>query len=297
MAFFKRPKFNIHGRKNAVPDGVWMKCDGCGQTLYRNEVEENLRVCPGCGHHYRVDATTRVAQVVDAGTFEETHASLTSVDPLEFAVGSETYAERVQRARERSGLGEAMLTGFARIGGTRCAIGVMDSNFIMASMGSALGEKFHRLCQDAVREEAPLVLFAASGGARMQEGILALMQMAKTANAVRQLNEARVPYIVILTDPTSGGVFASFASLGDITLAEPKAYIGFAGARLIEGALKVKLPEGFQRAEYQYENGFIDQIVPRGELRGVLTRLVKYLAPHPEPEEPAEAALEVAAEA
>lgn len=281
MAFFKQNRFFGVGRgKKSIPDGLWQKCPACGQIVYRSEVEAGQHVCPHCKHHHRVDARARVAITVDAGTFVETHANIHTRDPLHFSVGEESYADRVRRVREKTGLDEALLTGFAEIEGSRAALGVMDSNFIMASMGSALGEKFARLCEDAVRERVPVVVFAASGGARMQEGTLALMQMAKTAGAVRGLNEAGMPYIVVLTDPTSGGVFASFASLGDIILAEPKAYIGFAGARLIEGALRVKLPEGFQRAEYQFENGFIDQIVPRAELRPYLGRLLRYLGPH-----------------
>jgi len=201
------------------------------------------------------------------------------MDPLNFAVGEESYLERIQRARKSSGLNEAMVTGFGSIGGTRVSVGAMDSSFIMASMGSAIGEKVCRLIHDAIAEQVPALIFCASGGARMQEGILALMQMAKTSDAVRQINEARLPYITVLTDPTSGGVFASFASLGDIVIAEPEAYIGFAGARLIEGALKVKIPDGFQRSEYQFENGFIDDIVKRTEMRDYLARVLRYLSP------------------
>lgn len=279
MAFFKRNRFFGGREKKQIPDGLWMKCSACEQIVYRSEVEAGLHVCPQCGHHYRVPARDRIAMTVDEGSFSETHANLRTVDPLHFTVGEESYARRVERIREKTGLSEALLTGFGAVEGTRIAIGAMDSNFIMASMGSVLGEKFSRLCDDAIREQVPLLMFAASGGARMQEGTLALMQMAKTAAAVRRLNENHIPYVVVLTDPTSGGVFASFASLGDIILAEPKAYIGFAGARLIEGALRVKLPEGFQRAEYQFENGFIDRIVPRPELRGTLARLLLYLAP------------------
>ena len=280
MAFLKRKKFRVGvRRKKEIPDGLWIKCPKCRQTTYRNEVEKNLQVCPACAHHYRIGAQTRLAYLVDTGSFEETHADVTTVDPLQFCVGEKGYPERVARAQQESGLNEALLTGFAAIEGRRIALGIMDSRFMMASMGSALGEKLVRLAGDAVRSLSPLVVFTASGGARMQEGILALMQMAKTADAIRQVREAGVPYITVMTDPTSGGVLASFASLGDIILAEPGAYIGFAGARLIEGALKVKLPEGFQRAEYQFENGFIDQIVPRAELRPLLARLVRYLTP------------------
>jgi acetyl-CoA carboxylase carboxyl transferase subunit beta len=283
MAFFKRRTGALSrtGEKT-IPDGLWMKCKGCGQTLYKNEVEEKLNVCPSCGYHYRVGARRRIEMHIDPGTFEETHTNLAAADPLEFSVGEESYSQRVARAKEQAGINEALLTGFGRINGLRVAVGAMDSQFIMASMGAALGEKFCRLSHDAIREGLPLVVFAASGGARMQEGILALMQMAKTAGAVKELNDAGIPYIVVLTDPTSGGVYASFASLGDIILAEPKAYIGFAGARLIEGALKVKLPDGFQTSEYQFENGHIDEIVKREELKPYLTRLIKMLHPNPD---------------
>lgn len=284
MAFFKRTPFGRKPRQqgSVVPDGLWIKCDGCKQTVYKSDIEQNMQTCPTCGHHYRIGARERIEIIADPGSFEETHIGLTAADPLDFAVGKETYAERIERARKQSGLNEALITGLARIEGVRCAIGGMDSAFVMASMGSAVGEKFCRLVKDAIAHEVPLIVFAASGGARMQEGILALMQMAKTADAVRQINEAGLPYIVVQTDPTTGGVFASFASLGDITIAEPKAYIGFAGARLIEGAFKIKLPDGFQRAEYQQDNGFVDNIVPRNELRPHLSKLLRFLAPHAE---------------
>ena len=281
MAFFKRTKFGGKRKRATMPDGLWMKCDGCSQMVYRSEVKENMQVCPTCAHHYRLDARTRLSILLDSDSFVETHTDIQTADPLNFSVGKETYAERIERAKKTSGLNEAVITGFGAIEGHRLAIAVMDSSFVMASMGSAVGEKLCRLLRDAIRERTAAVIVTASGGARMQEGILALMQMAKTSDAVRQMNEARLPYICVLTDPTTGGVFASFASLGDIILAEPKAYIGFAGGRLIEGALKVKLPEGFQRSEYQYDNGFVDQIVARSELRGVLGKLVQYLCPNP----------------
>lgn len=279
MGFLKRKRNSLDA--TSIPDGLWMKCAACQQTVYRAEVEENLHVCPACGHHYRIGARQRVALLTDPETFEETWTDLEAADPLEFRVGEESYKDRIDRARRESGLRDALLSGFAAIEGFRIALGVMESSFIMASMGSVLGEKFCRLVRDAIREQVPLVVFAASGGARMQEGILALMQMAKTADAVREINAAGLPYISVLTDPTSGGVLASFAGLGDIILAEPGAYIGFAGTRLIEGALRVKLPEGFQRAEYQFENGFIDQIVNRTEMRSFLARLLRCLSPQP----------------
>ncbi len=280
MPLFGRKGFGFsRNKKQNIPDGLWIKCPSCGQTTYKSEVEENLSICPNCDHHYRLGSRRRIESLVDEGSFQETNAGLRTADPLGFAVGKETYPERIERARKQSGLDEALLTGFALIEGTRVAIGAMDPAFVMASMGSVVGEKFCRLADDAILEKVPTIICTASGGARMQEGILALMQMAKTTDAVRALNDAGIPYIVIQTDATTGGVYASFASLGDITIAEPKATIGFAGARLIEGALKLKLPEGFQRSEYQFDNGFVDKIVPRAELRPFLAKILSYIAP------------------
>ncbi len=267
------------GAKKKVPDGVWMQCPNCNQAVYKNEVEENQQVCPLCHHHGRIAARKRIEYLIDEGTFVETHANITSTDPLQFKVGKETYAERIERAKGTSGVDEAMITGFADIEGHRACLAAMDAQFIMASMGSAVGERFHRAALDAIEERTCIVCIAASGGARMQEGILALMQMAKTADAVRQLNEAGIPYITILTDATTGGVYASFASLGDITLAEPQANIGFAGKRLIEGALKVKIPDGFQTSEYQFDNGNIDRIIQRGDMKKTVGKLLSYLKP------------------
>ena len=281
MAFLKRRRFvSVIGRKSAVPDGMWMKFPGCNQVTYRAEVEENHMVCPLCSHHYRIDARQRIHLLVDPDTFEETHTNVESCDPLAFTVGGVTYLDKVRAAKERSGYQEALITGKAKVEGAPCVLGVMNFFFMGGSMGSVVGEKFLRAAQDAIRDRVPLVNFAASGGARMQEGILGLMQMAKTSEAIRQMNEAGVPYISVLTDPTTGGVFASFASLGDFILAEPGAEIGFAGQRLIQGALAVKeLPEGFQTAEYQLKNGFVDHIVKRTELRTMLGKLLRYLTP------------------
>lgn len=281
MALFKRSKFaGFIGEKSKVPDGVWAKCGACNKPVYRIELEESHQVCPVCNFHFRIPSDERIELLVDPGSFVETHTSIQSADPLEFKVGKETYTQRLERAKKDSGMDEALVTGFATIAGHPLVLGVMDPRFIMASMGSAVGERFSRAARDAVDARICFVCCAASGGARMQEGILALMQMAKTVEAVRQLNDAGVPFISILTDATTGGVFASFASLGDVILAEPGANIGFAGKRLIESALKVKLPEGFQSAEYQFENGFVDRIVPRGELRPTLEKLVEYLTPN-----------------
>ncbi len=281
MSFFKRSKFaGFMGGKNRVPDGVWMKCEACNQAVYRNEVDEGQRVCPVCNHHFRIPARDRIGFLTDPDSFVETHSNIESADPLSFSVGKETYSQRIERAKGDSGLDEAILTGYATIEGERTTLGVMDPWFIMASMGSAVGERFYRAAADAINERLCFICFASSGGARMQEGILALMQMAKTADAVRQLNEAGIPFISVLTDATTGGVYASFASLGDIVLAEPGANIGFAGKRVIEGSFgKVKFPEGFQTSEYQFENGFIDCIVHRAETRPFLAKLLRYLTP------------------
>lgn len=280
MSLFRRKKVSgAGGAKSEMPEGLWLKCGACQETVYRSDLEANLSVCPLCGHHYRMGARARIAFLLDAGSFGETWAGLRSTDPLAFTAGTETYADRIIRAREASGLEEAIVTGRGAIGGIPVAVGVMDAAFMMGSMGSAVGEKFCRLVRDAVEGRLPVLLFAASGGARMQEGVLALMQMAKTACAVRELHAAGVPYVAVLTDPTTGGVYASFASLADITLAEPGACIGFAGKRLIEGALRVALPEGFQTAESQFENGFLDAVVKRTEMREYLARLLRCLAP------------------
>ena len=280
MTFFKRSKFaGFIGEKNKVPDGVWMKCSNCKQAVYRNEVAENLQVCPACGFHFRIGARERLEKLLDHDTFEESHTNIGAADPLHFAVGKETYGERLVRAQKESGMDEALLTGSGMIEGHRGIFGAMDARFIMASMGSAMGERFCRAAMDAIDRRVCFVCFAASGGARMQEGTLALMQMAKTADAVRQMHEAGIPFISVLTDATTGGVYASFTSLGDIIIAEPQANIGFAGKRLIESALKVKLPEGFQSAEYQFKNGFLDRIVKRSEMRPFLGKLIAYMDP------------------
>ena len=282
MPFLKRRRFvSVIGRKSSVPDGMFTKCPGCEKTVSATEVEENFMVCPQCGHHSRITARQRMGYLLDPESFVETHVEVQSGDPLGFVIPEQSYSypERVKRAHSKTDVTESIITGFGTIDSARASFGVMDFTFLGGSMGSALGEKFCRAADDAIRERVPDGVFTSSGGARMDEGILGLMQMAKTSDAVRALNEAGVPYISVLTHPTTGGVYASFASLGDILIAEPGAQIGFAGPRLIEGALKVKLPEGFQSAESQFSNGFIDCIVPRPEMRETLGRLLKYLTP------------------
>jgi acetyl-CoA carboxylase carboxyl transferase subunit beta len=257
MAFFKRNRFFGGARsKTPIPDGLWMKCPSCEQIVYRSEVEAGLNVCPHCGHHHRLGARERIAMTVDEGSFTEAHANVRTVDPLHLH-RRRRKLRQPRRAHQRKDRPESeALLRLCRNRGRARRHRRDGLQFHHGVDGLGPGREVQPICADAVRERVPLLMFAASGGARMQEGTLALMQMAKTAASVRTLNDNGIPYIVVLTDPTSGGVFASFASLGDVILAEPKAYIGFAGARLIEGALRVKLPEGFQRAEYQFENGF-----------------------------------------
>lgn len=282
MAFPQRRRFvSVVGRKSGVPEGLWVKCPACKQAVYRTDVRDNQQVCPQCNYHHRVPVWQRIEWLLDADTFEETYPNLISADPLGFSIEevSYSYAEKIAEYQEKTGLKEAIITGFGRIEGEPAAFSFMDFSFAGASMGSVVGEKFRRAADDAIRERVPFVSFAASGGARMQEGTLGLMQMAKTADAVRALNEAAIPYISVLTNPTTGGVYASFASLGDIVLAEPAAEIGFAGKRLIEGALKVTIPEGFQTSEYQFENGFVDLIVSRPKMRSLLGKFLRYMKP------------------
>ena len=245
-------------------------CPACGRAVPRRELAANRYVCPLCGHHYPVGAYYRLSLVLDKGTFRELDAALASNDPLNFP----GYRAKLDSARRRTGTGEGVVTALGRIGGRKVAVGALDSRFFMGSMSAALGEKVTRLIELAGKNRLPLILFSASGGARMQEGILSLMQMAKTSAALERFSRRGGLYISVLTHPTTGGVTASFASLGDIMLAEPGALIGFAGPRVIEQTIGEKLPEGFQSAQYLLEHGFLDAIVPRGELRSTLIRLL-----------------------
>ncbi len=258
-------------REKSVPDDLYTKCPNCGQPILSQKYRELLRVCPHCGTHGVLGVRDRLTATVDEGSFRELFGTVRASDPLDFP----GYAEKLSALEQKTGLREAVITGTARIGGCRTAIAVMDSRFIMGSMSSAVGEKITRLAEYAAKKKLPLIIFCASGGARMQEGIYSLMQMAKTSAAIGRLGAAGCLYISVLTNPTTGGVTASFASLGDIILAEPGALIGFAGPRVIEQTIKQKLPEGFQRSEFLQECGFVDEVVPRSELRGVLTRLLR----------------------
>jgi acetyl-CoA carboxylase carboxyl transferase beta subunit len=273
-------KLPFRPRRDSFPPDLWTQCPSCGEMLYNKQLEKSLRVCSHCGHHMRLRVDARLAMLVDPGTFGEEDAGLESLDPLGF-VDVKPYPERLAAARASTGIRDAAVWGFGDVERQRVAICVMDFAFMGGSMGSVVGEKVTRAAEAALAERVPLVVVSASGGARMQEGTLALMQLAKTCAALARLSDARVPYVSVMTDPTTGGVFASYAALGDVNVAEPNALIGFAGARVAAGTTGEQLPEGFQRAEFLFRHGFVDLIVPRAELRATLARLLRYLRPAP----------------
>ena len=251
--------------------GKWVKCDNCNEILYKEDVKKNFSICPNCGKHFRISARRRIKQIIDEGTFEELDEDMQTSDMLNF----EGYKDKIKLLQEKTKIQEAIKTGIGKINGEKVAIGVMDSNFFMGSMGSVVGEKICRLVEKAIQNKLPVILFCVSGGARMQEGMISLMQMAKTSAAIAKLDEAGLLYISVLTDPTTGGVTASFASISDMILAEPGALIGFAGPRVIEQTIKQKLPDGFQSAEFLLEHGFIDKIVNRKEMKETLYEIIK----------------------
>lgn len=257
--------------KPNIPNGLWIKCKDCGEVLYKKDFDVDKKICVNCGKHYRMGARERITSIIDEGTFEEFDKNMKTVNPLNF----EGYENKVDNYKKKSKLEEAVVTGYGKISGNQAVIGVMDSNFMMGSMGSVLGEKVTRAIEYATEHKLPVIMFTASGGARMQEGIFSLMQMAKTSAAIAKHGDAGLLYIPILTDPTTGGVTASFAMLGDIILSEPNALIGFAGKRVIEQTIKQKLPEGFQTAEFLLEHGFIDKIVPRTEMKETLASIIE----------------------
>jgi acetyl-CoA carboxylase carboxyl transferase subunit beta len=259
-------------------EDIWLKCPNCREIAFRKEVERNLNVCPKCGYHLRVTVEQRIAVTFDRGTWRELFTSLAGGDPLEF-VDTKPYPDRLQAAQRTSGRNDAVVVGVGEIERHPVAVGIMDFGFMGGSMGVVVGEKLARLIDHATRRRLPVVIFCASGGARMQEGALALMQMAKVSAAIARLRDARVPYISVLCDPTTGGVAASFASLGDLNLAEPGAVIGFAGRRVIEQTTNQQLPEGFQTAEFLLTHGMIDAIVQRAKLRYTIGRLLTMLKP------------------
>jgi acetyl-CoA carboxylase carboxyl transferase subunit beta len=272
----KLPSFRP--RRDAYPPDLWTKCPSCEEMLFNKQLDKVQRVCPNCGHHFRLSAEARIALLVDHGTFTERDPGLQSVDPLGF-VDQKTYPDRVAAAQLATGMRDAAVWGTATIDGRPVALCVMDFGFMGGSMGAVVGEKVARSAEYALAARMPLVIVSASGGARMQEGTLALMQLVKTVGALERLRPAGVPFISVLSDPTTGGVFASFAVLGDINLTEPNALIGFAGARVSAGTIAQELPVGFQRSEFLFEHGFIDRIVHRSQLRAEIAKLLGYLVP------------------
>ncbi len=279
MAWFKKTRVRRE-RQVKIPEGLWVKCDSCKEIIYKKEIDRNLMVCPKCNYHFRINARDRVNMLVDEGTFEELDAGLTSVDPLGFR-DTRSYPDRIRDSQEKSGLKEAVLSGRARIMGHEAVLAIMDFAFMGGSMGSAVGEKIARAAESALQGRLPFIAVSSSGGARMQEGIFSLMQMAKVSAAVGRLKDAAVPYISILADPTFGGVTASFAMLGDIIIAEPRSLIGFAGPRVIEQTIKQQLPDNFQRAEFLLEHGLLDMIVERKDMRETLAKLLGHLKAGP----------------
>ncbi len=279
MAWFKRekaPMAQAEGKKVKVPEGLWTKCVGCKETLITKDLEKNLNVCPKCNHHYRISARQRLDLLLDQGSFVEFDGGMVSVDFLVFK-DSKSYQERINAAVAKGGSKDAVICGEGTIEGTPVQMAVFDFSFMGGRMGSVVGEKITRAIERALEKRTPVIVVSASGGARMQESILSLMQMAKTSAALAKLREAGLPFVSVLTDPTTGGVTASFAMLGDINMAEPKALIGFAGPRVIEQTIRQKLPEGFQRAEYLLEHGMVDLIVDRKDMKESLSRILKML--------------------
>lgn len=278
MAWFRRSKVNIvsEGPKRDMPDGQWTKCEGCGEIIHRKQLEQNYFTCPKCSYHFRIGSKEYFDLLLDRKSFKETEAKMRSIDPLNF-VDTKRYADRLKDTMRKSGLHEAVRTGTAKINGIPIVVACMDFSFIGGSMGSVVGEKVARAIDRALKKRLPLVIISATGGARMMEAAYSLMQMAKTSAKLAQLSDAAVPYISVLTDPTTGGVTASYAMLGDIQIAEPGALIGFAGPRVIKQTIGRDLPKGFQRAEFLQEKGFVDVVVHRKDLRETITKVLKML--------------------
>lgn len=278
MPFFKRPKYStVRAAKKDIPAGLWVKCKGCKESTFKSNIDENKQICPKCGFHYPMTAEQRISLLTDEKSFKEIDVALTSFDAINFFEDN-TYEEKLEGYKKKTGGNEAVVCGTARLDGAAFALGVMDFRFMGASMGSVVGEKITRLAEDALKERLPLVLVCASGGARMQEGILSLMQMAKTSGALALLDDAGIPFVSVLTHPTTGGVTASYASLGDVVIAEPGALIGFAGPRVIQQTTKSDLPKGFQTAEFLMEHGFIDRVVHRHSMRSELSQILDYFS-------------------
>jgi acetyl-CoA carboxylase carboxyl transferase subunit beta len=278
MAWFTREKTSLkteEGERKVRTEGLWLKCEHCGEIIWRKALEDNLQVCPKCGHHDRIDARTRLTMLFDGGQFEEFDAQLVSSDPLEF-VDSRTYKKRLASNQQLTHLRDAIISAAGTMNGRRVHICALDLRFIGGSMGAAVGESITRAIERSMERNIPLIIISASGGARMQEGTVSLMQLAKISAALMRLDESRIPYISVLTDPTTGGVTASFAMLGDLNIAEPGALIGFAGPRVIEQTIRQKLPEGFQTSEFLLKHGFLDAVIKRGELKDYLSKALDF---------------------
>jgi acetyl-CoA carboxylase carboxyl transferase subunit beta len=279
MSWLKRERTGIKAgnrpERSDLPEGLWTKCDGCGEALFQTVLEENLWTCPNCDHHFRVPARTYAGYLLDEGTFQERNADLVAGDPLEFRDAKMRYPDRLAMAQKDTGEKDAAISGVASIGGVPVSVAIMNFFFMGGSMGSVVGEKVTRAIEDGVRERRAVTVVSATGGARMQEGILSLMQMAKTSVALARLREARLPFVSVLTDPSTAGVLASYASLGDLIVAEPRALVGFAGARVIRQTIGEDLPPGFQRAEFVLEKGFIDRIAHRKQIRAEVGELLR----------------------
>lgn len=281
MSWFRRDKPKIEDQdldeeRKVKTEGIFVKCPECDSSLYKRELIESFQVCPHCDYHFRFPARERLENLFDDGKYEQLDEEVTSGDPLEF-FDTKPYKDRIVQAKESSGLPEAIVSGAGKVGGHPVYAGAMDMSFIGGSMGSAVGEKITRLIERALENRGAVIIFSASGGARMQEGTLSLMQMGKISAALSMLHEARLPFISVLTDPTTGGVTASFAMLGDVIMAEPKALIGFAGPRVIEQTIRQKLPKGFQRSEFLLEHGMVDMVVDRRELRDAIIRSLDFM--------------------
>ena len=279
MPIFQKPTLKLPtNKKRDMPEGLWQKCPDCGEVIHNLELVKNLKVCPNCDYHFTMLARERADSLLDPGTFEEFDSNMISVDVLNFK-GVASYGDRLKSYQEKTGMTDAVMTGTGKLENRTVEIAVMDFSFLAATMGSVVGEKITRLIERGTRDRKPVIIVSASGGARMYEGMLSLMQMAKTSGALARHAEAGLPYVSVLTQPTTAGVMASFASLGDIILAEPKCMIGFAGPRVIKETTHQDLPAGFQTAEFLQEHGLIDQIVHRKQLRSTLVSLLNYLTP------------------
>ena len=280
MSWFKREPSKLQATeedKHVRTEGLWVKCDGCRQIIWKKDLEENLNVCPKCNQHFRIDARTRLAILYDNADWEESETDLASTDPLGFA-DVKAYKDRLRKSQAETGLNDAIVNSRGMIDGRPAIISCMEYSFIGGSMGAVVGEAITRAIEYGLEERKPVIIISASGGARMMEGVVSLMQMAKISAALAKLDDAGIPYISILTDPTTGGVTASYAMLGDLNIAEPGALIGFAGPRVIEQTIRQKLPEGFQRSEFLLEHGFLDAVVHRKELKGYLSRALSWMA-------------------